>query len=67
MPVPAPQSHDSEAIVMIVICVAALCVRYWAAALRLMVIIFIVLAVLGLIAGLHGIQHIVGIEQHAIG
>ncbi|HXC83264.1 MAG TPA: hypothetical protein VNV62_15565 [Trebonia sp.] len=67
MSVPAPQPQDNDAIVVIVLFVAALCVRYWREALGLLAIIMIALAVLGLIAGVHGIQHIVGIEQHAIG
>jgi hypothetical protein len=58
MPVPAPQPHDSQAIVVVIFFVAALCVRYW----RLVVIILIALAVLGLIAGLHGLDTAFG--QH---
>jgi hypothetical protein len=52
MPVPAPQPHENEAIVVIIFFLAALCVRYW----RLVVIILIALAMLGLIAGLHSLQ-----------
>lgn len=60
MPVPAPQPHNSQAIVVIVFFVAALCVRYWRTALLVIVIVVIALAMLGLIAGLHGIHHAVG-------
>jgi cation transporter-like permease len=62
MPVPAPQPHDNQAIVVIIFFVAALCVRYWREALRLIVIILIALAVLGLITGLHGLHTALG--QH---
>jgi len=62
MPVPALQPHENEAIVVIIFFLAALCVRYWRAALRLIVIILIALAVLGLIAGLHGLHTALG--QH---
>jgi hypothetical protein len=55
MSVPAPQPHDNEAIVVIVLFVAAFCVRYWREALRLIVIVIIALAVLGLIASLRGL------------
>jgi hypothetical protein len=67
MPVPAPQPQDNDAIVVIVLFVAALCARFWREVLGLIVIAAIALAVLGLLAGLDGIQHIVGIERHAVG
>jgi NO-binding membrane sensor protein with MHYT domain len=57
MPVPAPQPQNSQAIAVIAFFVAALCVRYWRQALRLIVIAVIALAVLGLIVGLHGIHY----------
>ena len=60
MLVPAPQPQHSQAIVVIVFFAAALCVRYWRTALRVIVIVLIALAMLGLIAGLHGIHHAVG-------
>jgi hypothetical protein len=56
MPVPAPQPQNSQVIAVIVFLVAALCVRYWRTALRLIVIAVITLTVLGLIVGLHGIH-----------
>ena len=56
MHVPAPQPQNSQAIAVIAFFVAALCVRYWRTALRLIVIAVIALAVLGLIVGLHGIH-----------
>ena len=59
MPVPAPQPHDNETIVVIILFLAALTVRYWREALRLLVSVLIALAVLGLIAGLHDMQHLV--------
>jgi hypothetical protein len=57
MHVPAPQPQNSQAMAVIALFVAALCVRYWRTALRLIVIAVIALAVLGLIVGLHGIHH----------
>lgn len=60
MHVPAPQPQNSRAIAVIVFFAAALCVRYWRTALRLIVIAIIALAMLGLIAGLHGIHHAAG-------
>lgn len=60
MPVPAPQPHDNQAIVVIVLFVAALCVRYWVAALRVILIVVIALAVLGLFAGLHDMHLAIG-------
>ena len=60
MSVPAPQPHDNQAIVVIIFFLAALCVRYWREALRLVVIVIIALAVLGLIAGLHGLHTALG-------
>jgi hypothetical protein len=59
MSVPAPQSQDTDATVVLVLFVAALCVKYWAAALRLLLIVLIALAVLGLIEGLHDMHHVV--------
>ena len=60
MPVPSPQPQDNQAIVMFVLLLAALCVIYWRTALRMIAIILIALAVLGLIAGLHGLHHTAG-------
>jgi hypothetical protein len=57
MPVPAPQAHDNQAIVVVVIFVAALCVKYWTVVLRMILIVLIGLAVLGLYAGLHDMRH----------
>jgi hypothetical protein len=56
MPVPSPQPHDNQAIVVIVLFIAALCVVYWRTALRVIAVILIALAVLGLVAGLHGLH-----------
>jgi hypothetical protein len=60
MPVPASQPQNIQVIAVIVVFVAALCVRYWRIALRLIVIAVIALAVLGLIVGLHGIHYAAG-------
>jgi hypothetical protein len=57
MPVPSPQPHDNQAIVVIVLFIAALCVVYWRTALRVIAVILIALAVLGLVAGLHGLHY----------
>jgi hypothetical protein len=57
MPVPSPQPHDNQAIVVIVLFIAALCVVYWRMALRVIAVILIALAVLGLVAGLHGLHY----------
>jgi hypothetical protein len=59
MPIQPPQPQDNQAIVVIVLIIAGLCVAYWRMALRMIVIIFIALAVLGMIAGLHSL-HIAG-------
>jgi hypothetical protein len=56
MPVPSPQPHDNQAILVIVLFIAALCVVYWRTALRVIAVILIALAVLGLVAGLHGLH-----------
>jgi hypothetical protein len=60
MPVPSPQPQDNQAILVIVLFLAALCVVYWRTALRLIAIILIALAVYGVIAGLHGLHHTTG-------
>jgi hypothetical protein len=52
MPVPSTP-HDSHAIIVVVLIIAALCVIYWRLAIRLFVIMLIALAVYGAIAGLH--------------
>lgn len=67
MPVPAPQPHNTDTILAIAAFIAAVCVRYWRQTLALIAIAVIVLAVLGLMAGVHGIQHILSIERHAVG
>ncbi len=60
MSIPPPQPQDSQAIVVIVLFLAALCVVYWRTALRVIAVILIALAVLGLIAGFHGLHHVSG-------
>ncbi len=60
MPVPSPQPQDNQAIVMIVLFLTVLCVIYWRTALRMIAIMLIALAVLGLIAGLHSLHHVAG-------
>jgi hypothetical protein len=60
MPVPSPQPQDSQAITVIVLFVAALCVVYWRTALRVIAIILIAFAVLGMITGFHGLHHVSG-------
>jgi hypothetical protein len=59
MPVPALQPQDSAAIVAIVLFVAAVCARYWRTVLLMIMISLLIFTVLGLIAGLHDMQHLV--------
>ena len=56
MPIQPPQPQNNQAIVVIVLIIVGLCVAYWRVALRMIVIIFIALAVLGMIAGLHSLH-----------
>lgn len=58
MPVPSTQPQDSQAIIMVVVLVAILSVIYWRMALRVVAIIVIATAVLGVIASLHGLHHV---------
>lgn len=58
MPVPALQPHDSAAIVVIVLFAAAVCAKYWRTVLLMIMIAMLIFTVLGLIAGLHDIQHL---------
>jgi hypothetical protein len=59
MSVPAPQPQDGAAIVAIVLVVAAVCARYWRTVLLMIMISLLICTVLGLIAGLHDMQHVV--------
>jgi hypothetical protein len=59
MPIQSPQPHDTQAIVVIVLIVAGICVRYWRTALLLFVITLVALVVLGVIAELHAVQHVI--------
>ena len=52
-----PQPQDSQAIIIVVILAAILCVIYWRMALRVLAIILIALSILGVIAGLHGLHY----------
>jgi hypothetical protein len=56
MPIQPPQPQDNQAIIVIALIAAGLCVAYWRVALRMIVIILIALAVLGIIAALHGLH-----------
>ncbi len=60
MPTPAPQPQDSQAIIVVVLILACLCVVYWRTALRVIAIILIAFAIYGVIAGLHGLHHVIG-------
>jgi hypothetical protein len=59
MSVPAPQPQDSVTIVAIVIVVTAVCARYWRTVLLMIMISLLIFTVLGLIAGLHDMQHLI--------
>jgi hypothetical protein len=59
MPLPAPQPQDSAAIIAIVLFVAAVCARYWRTVLLMIMISLLIFTVLGLIAGLRDMQHLV--------
>jgi hypothetical protein len=59
MSVPAPQPQDTATIVAIVLVVAAFCARYWRTVLLMIMISLLIFTVLGLIAGLHDMQHLV--------
>jgi hypothetical protein len=59
MSVPAPQPQDTATIVAIVLFVAAVCARYWRTVLLMIMISLLIFTVLGLIAGLHDMQHLV--------
>jgi len=56
MPLQSPQPENSQAIIMVVILVAILCVIYWRTALRVVAIIVIATTALGVIASLHGMH-----------
>jgi len=59
MSMPALQPQDSAAIVAIVLVVAAVCARYWRTVLLMIMISLLIFTVLGLIAGLHDVEHLV--------
>jgi len=59
MSVPAPQPQDTAAIVAIVLVVAAVSARYWRTVLLMIMISLLIFTVLGLIAGLHDMQHLI--------
>jgi len=56
MPLQSPHPENSQAIIMVVILVAILCVIYWRTALRVVAVIVIATTVLGVIASLHGMH-----------
>jgi hypothetical protein len=58
MPAPPPQPQDNQAIFVVVLFIASLCVIYWRTALRLIAIVLVALAVYGIIAGLQSLHHI---------
>jgi hypothetical protein len=60
MPIPPPQPHDNAGIAIIVLIVAALCVRYWRIAIPLIIIALLTLTVLGAIEGLTAFYHLIG-------
>ena len=58
MPALSPQPQDSNTILAIVLFLACFCVVYWRIVLRLIAIILVALAIYGVLAGLHGLDHI---------
>lgn len=60
MQAPSPQTQDSQAILVVVLFVACLCVAYWRTAIRVIVIILVALAVFGIIVGVQVLEHAVG-------
>jgi hypothetical protein len=48
-----PQPQDTQAIAVVILIIAGLCVAYWKVALRVFVIGLVALAILGTVAGLH--------------
>lgn len=60
MPIQPPQPQDNAGIVVIVLIVAALCVRYWRIAIPLVAIAALTLTVLGVIEGLNAFYRIIG-------
>ena len=59
MPIQPPQPQDNQAIAVIVLILAGICVRYWRTALLMLAVVIIALIVLGLIAEVHLVHHII--------
>lgn len=60
MQAPSPQAQDSQAILVVVLFVACLCVAYWRTAIRVIAIILVALAVFGIIVGVQVLDHAAG-------
>jgi len=59
MPVPPSNPQDTHAaIAVLVAIVACLCVVYWRAALRLMLVVLIALAFYGAVVGIEGVTSV---------
>jgi hypothetical protein len=56
MPIQPPQPADNQTVIVVVLIIASLCAIYWRLALRMIAIILVAVAVLGTIAGLHGLH-----------
>lgn len=59
MPIQPPQPQDNQAIAVIVLIIAGICVRYWRTALLMFAIVLIALIVLGVIAEVHVVRHVI--------
>jgi|HubBroStandDraft_2_1064218.scaffolds.fasta_scaffold259793_3 hypothetical protein len=60
MPIQPPQPQDNAGIVVIVLIVAAICVRYWRIAIPLIVIAALTLTILGIIEGVSAFYRLIG-------
>ena len=60
MPIQPPQAQDNAGIVVIVLIVAAICVRYWRIAIPLIVIAALTLTILGIIEGVSAFYRLIG-------
>jgi hypothetical protein len=60
MPVPPTNAHDTQAVVAVMIIIAAcICAVYWRTALRVMLILTIALAVYGSVVGIDAVTALI--------
>jgi len=65
MPVPPTNPQDTQAVIVVLVAIAAgFCVVHWRIALRAIIILVLAFAIYGAVVGIHGVSSLVTAHHH---